>query len=132
MSEPVANKPYKPSVLLQSVAYASTVLMAGVVVSDVYDIARGNPTNSTKVFGDVATTVITGITAWNNVSVAESGGSPTQASVIISNLLDDFALLINGMYNDLGGAGRQSIRALSLPVNIIGTIIIFNEDKFIA
>jgi hypothetical protein len=130
MSEPVANK--SSSVPLLSVAYASTVLMAGVLASDVYDIARGNSTNSTKVFFDVATTVITGITAWNNVSVAQSGGSPTQASVIITNVADDIALLINGMFNDLGGAGRQSIRALSLPVNIIGTILIFNEDKFIA
>jgi hypothetical protein len=113
-------------------AYSSTTVMGITTVLDLVDMARGIPVRNSLLFGDIASTVFTGLGAWNTLSVADAKGNPAQLSVIASNILSNVALLVNAIVNDQGGFASQVARGISLPLNIASTSIILNEDKLMS
>jgi hypothetical protein len=112
-------------------ALSPTVVVGSVAMLDLVDMARGIPIRNSLLFGDLASTVFSGLGAWNNLSVVEAKGNPAGVGTVLTNVLSSFILLVNAIGNDQGGYPRQVARGMSLPLNIASASIILNEDKLI-
>jgi hypothetical protein len=113
-------------------ALSPTVVVGSVAMLDLVDMARGIPIRNSLLFGDLASTVFSGLGAWNNLSVVEAKGNPAGVGAVLTNVLSSFVLLVNAIGNDHGGYPRQVARGIAVPLNIASASIILNEDKLMS
>ena len=103
-------------------AYSSTVIMGGVVIADLVDMATGKPTDNYRLIADAGTTMLTGLTAYANLTV-DVKKPENLNTVLLPNILSNFALLTNLAFNDAGTRYRRYTRGTAIPFNILGGVI---------
>ena len=103
-------------------AYSSTVIMGGVVIADLVDMATGRPLNPYLLGLDVATTMLTGLTAYANLTV-DAKKPENFSTILLPNLLSNGVLLTNLAFNDQGTRYRRYARGTAIPFNIVGGVI---------
>ena len=103
-------------------AYSSTVIMGGVVIADLVDMARGRPLNPYMLGVDVGATVLTGLGAYVNLTT-DANKPENHTTVLFANLFSNGLLLTNLALNDQGTRYRRYTRGTAIPFNILGGVI---------